>query len=112
MLQIVIAAAIPVVAGAGAGAWITGSLGATIVVLEGFQQLFQFQQNWSSYRATAEGLKHEKYLFLMRAGPYRDSPAPEGVLAERVEGLVSQEHSAWSAAQAKVDGQRAAGQPT
>ena len=112
VLQIVIAAAIPVVAGAGAGAWITGSLGASIVVLEGFQQLFQFQQNWITYRATSESLKHEKFLYLTRAGPYRDSPEPEVALAERVEGLVSQEHSAWSAAQAQVEKRGAAGQPT
>ena len=105
------AAAIPVVAGAGASAWITGSFGASIVVLEGFQQLFQFQQNWIGYRSTAEALKHEKFLYLMRAGPYRDSTAADGVLAERVEGLVSQEHSAWSAAQAQVEGQ-GAGQST
>jgi hypothetical protein len=99
VLQIVVAAAIPVVAGAGAGAWITGSLGATIVVLEGFQQLFQFQQNWLGYRATHEALKHEKFLYLAHAGPYRDATAPDTLLAERVEGLVSQEHAAWSAAQ-------------
>ena len=110
VLQIVIAAAIPIVAGAGAGAWITGTLGASIVVLEGFQQLFQFQQNWLGYRATAEALKHEKFLYLAHAGPYRDAPAPDAVLAERVEGLVSQEHAAWSAARTEAGaGQGSAG---
>lgn len=34
------------------------------------QQLFQFQQNWITYRATAEALKHEQFLFLSEAGPY------------------------------------------
>jgi hypothetical protein len=101
VLQIVIAAAIPVAAGSGASAWLTGSLGAAILVLEGLQQLFQFQQNWVSYRATAEALKHEKYLFLSRAGHYAAATRPEAMLAERVEGLVSQEHAAWSAAQAE-----------
>lgn len=43
VLHIVVAAAIPVVAGVDASAWLTGSLGALIVVVEGFQQLFQFQ---------------------------------------------------------------------
>jgi hypothetical protein len=99
VMQIVIAAAIPVVAGVGADAWITGSLGASIVVLEGIQQLFQYQQNWLGYRATAEALKHEKYLYLAQAGPYRDGTARDAVLAERVEALVSQEQSSWSAAQ-------------
>jgi hypothetical protein len=79
-----------VAAGTGASAWITGSLGATIVVLEGVQQLFQFQQNWIRYRATTESLKHEKYLFLSRAGPYTDPTSTDAVLAERVEGLVTQ----------------------
>ena len=97
--QLVIAAAIPVVAGVGADAWITGSLGAAIVVLEGVQQLFQYQQNWLGYRATAEALKHEKYLYLAQAGLYRDATARDAALAERVEALVSQEQSSWSAAQ-------------
>ena len=110
VLQIVIAAAIPIVAGVNASAWITGSLGASIVVLEGFQQLFQFQQNWLGYRATAEALKHEKFLYLARAGPYRDAPAPDALLAEHVEGLVSQEHAAWSSSQAEAGGgQRSVG---
>ena len=108
VLQIVIAASIPVVAGGGAGAWITGSLGASIVALESFQQLFQFQQNWLGYRATAEALKHEKFVYLARAGPYRDAPAPDALLAERVEGLVSQEHAAWSSAQTDAGGAKQA----
>ena len=102
VLQIVIAAAIPVVAGGGAGAWVTGTLGASIVVLEGVQQLFQLQQNWLGYRATAEALKHEKFLYLSHAGPYRDAPAPQTLLAERIEDLVTREHAAWSSAQSEA----------
>jgi hypothetical protein len=97
--QIVVAAAIPVVAAAGASAAVAGALGAVVVVLEGLQQLFQFQPNWSSYRATAEALKHEQYLYLARAGGYEHAPERDRLLAERIESLVSQEHAAWSAAQ-------------
>ena len=68
--------------------------GALIVVLEGLQQLQQYQQNWITYRSTCERLKHEKFLFAARAGPYASSE-PEALLAERVESLVSQEHAAW-----------------
>jgi hypothetical protein len=60
------------------------------VVLEGLQQLFQPQQNSLRYSATAEAHKHEMFRYLSHAGPYRDAPAPEAVLAELVEGLVSQ----------------------
>ena len=93
--QIVVAAAIPVAAAAEAPVWLMGGGGALIVVLEGFQQLQQYQQNWTSYRVTCERLKHEKYLFLGRAGPYAAAQNPESLLAARVEGLVSQEHAAW-----------------
>lgn len=105
VVQIVTAAVIPVAAGVGTPAWVAGSLGALIVVLEGLQQLFQFQQNWVTYRATAEALKHEQLLFLMRAGAYEGARKPDVLLAERIEGLVSQEHSAWSSLQRDV-GQR------
>ncbi|MGK2939699.1 MAG: DUF4231 domain-containing protein [Solirubrobacteraceae bacterium] len=70
-----------------------------IVVLEGLQSLFQFQQNWMTYRATAEALKHEQFLYLAGAGPYTGAGQPGALLAERVEGLVSQEHATWTQAQ-------------
>lgn len=94
--QIVVAAAIPTVAAVGASAGVAGALGAVVVVLEGLQQLFQFQQNWIAFRSTAELLKHEKYLFLASAGPYSQGDRREALLAERVEALVSQEHSSWA----------------
>ena len=95
VLQIVTAAAIPVGAALGADVELIGAGGALIVVVEGLQQLHQYQQNWTTYRSTCERLKHEKYLFLAHAGPYTMAPRPEALLAERVEGLVSQEHAAW-----------------
>jgi len=93
--QIVTAAAIPVVAAASAPVWLAGLGGALIVVLEGLQQLQQYQQNWTTYRATCERLKHERFLFVAHAGPYATASNPDAMLAERVESLVSQEHAAW-----------------
>jgi hypothetical protein len=93
--QIVTAAAIPVAAGVSAPIWLVGGGGALIVVLEGLQQLQQYQQNWTTFRATCERLKHEQFLYLAHAGPYGVAPNPEALLAERVESLVSQEHAAW-----------------
>src|SRR3954467_10847874 len=93
--QIVLADAIPVAAGVSAPAWLVGGAGALIVVLEGVQQLQQYQQNWTTYRSTCERLKHEKFLFAARAGPYAGVENADARLAERVEGLVSQEHAAW-----------------
>lgn len=107
--QIVTAAAIPVAAGASAPAWLVGGAGAFIVVLEGLQQLEQYQQNWTSYRSTCEQLKHEQYLYLSGAGAYAVAPDPDVLLAERVESLVSQEHAAWSANREEANAKLAEG---
>jgi hypothetical protein len=99
LVQIVSAAAIPVLAATSLPTWVAGSLGALIVVLESVQQLFQFHSNWTHYRSTSEALKHEKYLYLARAGAYANVPNPEALLAERIEGRVSQEHASWASEQ-------------
>ncbi len=100
VVQIVTAAGIPVLATAWPEkAWIGGIMGAVIVVLEGLQQLFQHHSHWTQYRSTCEGLRHEKYLWMAQAGPYARTQKPDALLAERVEGLVSQEQSAWSSTQ-------------
>ena len=74
---------------------ITGALGVLITILEGVLHLNQYQENWTNYRSTAEALKHEKYLYIGHAGPYANAPAPQALLAERVESLVSQEQAHW-----------------
>jgi hypothetical protein len=103
LLELAIAAALPVVAGVGSPVWVTGSLAAIIVVLEGAQHLYQFQEHWITYRATAEALKHERFLYLARAGPYVEEDR-HSQLAERIEGLVSQEHAKWTASQQRPAG--------
>ena len=95
VVQLTAAAAIPVVVAIGVRAAVPAALGAAVVVLEGLQQLNQYQQNWTSYRSTSEALKHEKYLFLALAGPYAAVSSPHALLADRIEGLISQEHAKW-----------------
>ena len=80
-----------------------GLLGAVIALLEGVQQLNQYHQNWISYRSTAEALKHEKFLYIGRAGPYATAKNPESLLTETVESLVSQEHAKWSSVQQQTE---------
>jgi hypothetical protein len=95
LLEVMVAASISVVAGIRAPAALTASLGAVVVVLEALQHVYGFHDNWILYRSTAEALRHERYLFLATAGPYarRDR---HRVLAERIEGLISQEHAKWT----------------
>jgi hypothetical protein len=100
-VEIVAAALVPLAAGFHFPAALTGSLGVLIAVLEGLLQLNQYLQNGISYRSTCEALKHEKYLYLASAGPYAtdDRAHAHAKLAERVESLVSQENSQWTAVQ-------------
>jgi Protein of unknown function (DUF4231) len=103
VLEIAVAAALPVVAAVHSPVWVTGGLAAVVVVLEGVQHVFQFQEHWVTYRSTAEALKNERYLYLARGGPYAGAD-PDRLLAERVEALLSQEHTKWaSAAQREIN---------
>ena len=95
MAEIAAAALIPFAVGFGVSAYITGGLGVLITVLEGLLNLFQYHSNWITYRSTCEELKHEKYLWLAKAGPYEIAASPDTLLAERVESLVSREHARW-----------------
>jgi Protein of unknown function (DUF4231) len=83
--------------------WIVGGLGVLITVIEGVQQLYQYQANWVAYRSTCEALRHEKFLFLGAAGPYAAAADPHALLAERIESLVSQEHAKWASSQQDKD---------
>ena len=101
LLTLVIGASIPVAAALGASAGVAGVLGGLVVVLEGTQQLFHYQENWLRYRGMAEALRTEKHLFEATGGPYAEAPQPLQLLAERIEALFAQERSAWTADQSR-----------
>ena len=99
VVVIAAAAVIPLLAGLPVPAWVMGALGVVIALTEGLQQLNQYHANWISYRSTCETLKHEKFLYLGKAGPYKNESEAHSVLAERIESRVSQEHAKWAADQ-------------
>jgi hypothetical protein len=82
---------------------VTAGLGVLITVLEGWLHLYQYQQNWTTYRSTCEQLKHEKFLYLGGAAPYSNAADRRALLAERIESLVSQEHAKWASLQQPDD---------
>ena len=94
-LTFVFAGLVPVTAAFDMPVVVPAVLGFAVLVAEGLLQLNQYEQLWMTYRSTAEALKHEKFLFLALAGDYADAENPRRLLAERVEGLVLQEHSRW-----------------
>ena len=71
--------------------------GVLIAILEAVQQVNQYAELWVTYRGTAERLKHEQFLFLSEAGPYKGMSEKDRLvtLAERVEEQVSTEHAKW-----------------
>lgn len=74
---------------------IAGVMGIIVALIAGLVTLYRFQENWVEYRATAETLKHEKYLYLTQTAPYDGSNAFH-LLVERVESAISKENTAWS----------------
>ena len=95
VVQLVLAAGVPVAVAVSAATWLTASLGATIVVLEGAQQLFQWHDNWIRYRITASSIASQRSLFTARAGDYANSD-PVPLLVERVEALATSETTSWA----------------
>jgi hypothetical protein len=106
LVELVVAALIPFLAGLRVTPWATGIAGVSVVVLEGIQSLGQYHSNWIAYRLTCENLRHERHLFLAGAGPYADLNDPVRLLAERVESLISEEHTKWVASRKESGRQR------
>jgi len=115
LITLIAASAVPVFAVLGVALWariVTAALGVIVAVCEGAQQLNQYQQNWIAYRATAEALKHEMYMFTARIGAYADDADRHRRLAQTIESLVSAEHAKWIASQAATSNGKPAAKKT
>ena len=98
--EIIIALSIPflanfIIEGNVSMKYVIGFLGVIVAAIAGLISLMKYQENWIEYRTTAESLKHEKFLFLTKSGPYSHSAALERFV-ERVENLISKENSNWA----------------
>ena len=74
---------------------IVGTLGILVAALAGIITLIKFQENWIEYRTVAESLKLEKFLFLSKAGPYKDVVDSYPFFVERFESLISTSTKKW-----------------
>jgi len=91
------AALIPVVTALSSAPAVIAAFGAAAVIAQATQELGQFQRNWVTFGAAREALKHERYLYLARAGDYGPSAKdPVRLLAVRVERIVGRETSGWA----------------
>ncbi len=72
-----------------------GALGVVVAVIASLLGLLQLQERWIEYRATAESLRKEKFLFLTQTDPYGKDDAFH-LLVQRVEALLSKENTEWT----------------
>lgn len=104
--ELVIAAVIPLLSGYATDckviAVLIGIGGALITLIEGICKLFRFHENWIEYRATCELLRHEKYLYQMKAFPYCKEESYDQLFVKNVEALISSESSRWKANNAAI----------
>lgn len=100
VVEIVVAASIPFFAslinsGMPSMSYVVAFLGFVIAAVSAFLSLNKFQENWIEYRAAAETLKREKFLFLTRTPPYTDGAA-FATLVERVEAVLQKQNAGWT----------------
>ena len=79
----------------------TAILGSIIAIVTAFMQMEKYFESWILYRTTLESLKREKVLFQNNVGEYSKLTEVEKhqLLVERVESLLSSEHSKFFALQ-------------
>lgn len=85
-------------------------VGVFVAISSGILGLYKFQDNWMAYRTTCEMLRHEKYFYQTRCGPYKNAKVPFSTLVSRVENLISQENTNWRAYMKSEDDTQEAGQ--
>src|SRR5256886_11453900 len=71
-----------------------GALGIVVAAIASLLGLLQLQEHWIEYRAAAESLRREKFLFLTQTDPYDNDDAFH-LLVQRVEALLSKENTDW-----------------
>ena len=98
-VEIVAAATIPFLSGFAGDSFpikiAIGALGVLVAVLASLLGLLHLQEHWIEYRATAESLTREKFLYLTQTEPY-DKDDAFHLLVQRVEALLSKENADWA----------------
>ncbi|ORI32540.1 DUF4231 domain-containing protein [Lacticaseibacillus paracasei] len=75
----------------------TSFFGIAASIAESISSLTKVQEKWIQYRNIAEQLKHELYMFKMKAGVYDDSRSDiDKTFVERVETIISSENVNWA----------------
>jgi hypothetical protein len=97
--EVIAAATIPFLSGFAGDSFqikiVIGGLGVVVAVVASLLGLLQLQERWIEYRAIAESLSKEKFLFLTQTEPY-DKDDAFHLFVQRVEALLSRENTEWT----------------
>jgi hypothetical protein len=74
--------------------YLVSAIGILIAMITGIVTLMKYRDNWIEYRATAEMLKRERFLYLTRCGAYADEDC-FNTFVQRIEGILANEASSW-----------------
>jgi len=75
--------------------WVTIILSAILAILIGILNFGRFEEKWHNYRSACEALKKEYYYYKSKINEYGDVDDPEQLLIQRVESIISREHTMW-----------------
>jgi hypothetical protein len=69
---------------------VSAGLGALITIVTSITQLKKYDENWLSYRKTAESLKKEKFMFLHDVGEYstNDEEQKKRLFVQKIETIL------------------------
>jgi hypothetical protein len=107
-MQLLFASAIPVtqILMSGTPSRVTaGVLGALIAILQGVDSLHRYGEHYVAWRATAQDLFRERFLFSAQSGPYANIPQDQALvlLATRVDAIEATENQQWQSGEASVE---------
>lgn len=84
-----------VVIGEGWVKWLAVVVAALVAISIATLKTFKYQENWISYRTTAEILKKEIHFYEAGIQGYENVEDREALFVERVESLISRENTLW-----------------
>ena len=70
-------------------------MAALVAISTAALKTFKYQENWISYRTTAETLKKEIHFYEATIQGYENVEDKEALFVERVESLISRENTFW-----------------
>ncbi len=74
--------------------YIVAFLGTMVTILEGVLATGKYHEKWVTYRSTAELIRQEKFMYLMKAGNY-DQPNANAQFVTKIELLLGKETAGW-----------------